>query len=140
MSESLRELIKSALNNDNITVQIKSLKDNDEIPAMILLPEQMRRINDMGALMEQKLPGLPDNHVLLVNKNHPIVEGLSKLKSSSIIIDNKGGSQNTLLIEEISVHLYEMACLSIGGLDPEKMSEFQKKSSSLMGKLISKIT
>ena len=140
MSESLRELIKSALNNDKITVQIKSLKDNYEIPAMILLPEQMRRINDMGALMEQKLPGLPDNHVLLVNKNHPIVEGLSKLKSSSIIIDNKGGSQNTLLIKEISVHLYEMACLSIGGLDPEKMSDFQKKSSGLMGKLISKIT
>lgn len=140
MSESLRDLIKSALNNDKITVQIKSLKDNEEIPAMILLPEQMRRINDMGALMEQKLPGLPDNHVLLVNKNHPIVEGLSKLKSSSIIIDNKGGSQNTLLINEISVHLYEMACLSIGGLDPEKMSDFQKKSSGLMGKLISKIT
>ncbi len=140
LSESLRELIKSALNNDKITVQIKSLKDNDEIPAMILLPEQMRRINDMGALMEQKLPGLPDNHVLLVNKNHPIVQGLSKLKSSSIIIDNKGGSQNTLLIKEISVHLYEMACLSIGGLDPEKMSDFQKKSSGLMGKLISKIT
>ncbi len=140
MSESLRELIKSALNDDKITVQIKSLKDNYEIPAMILLPEQMRRINDMGALMEQKLPGLPDNHVLLVNKNHPIVEGLSKLKSSSIIIDNHGGSQNTLLIKEISVHLYEMACLGIGGLNPEKISDFQKKSSGLMGKLISKIT
>ena len=75
MSESIRELIKSALNNEKITVQIKSLKDNKDIPAMILLPEQMRRINDMGALMEQKLPGLPDNHVLLVNKNHPIVDG-----------------------------------------------------------------
>ncbi len=139
-SETLRDLIKTSLNNEKITIQIKSLKDNDDIPAMILLPEQMRRINDMGALMEQKVPGLPENHVLLVNRNHPIVEGLSKLKSSSIIIDNQGSSQNTLLIKEISVHLYEMACLSIGGLDPEKMSNFQKKSSALMGKLISKIT
>ena len=78
--------------------------------------------------------------MLLVNKNHPIVEGLSKLKSSSIIIDKQGGSQNALLINEISVHLYEMACLSVGGLDPEKMSDFQRKSSTLMGKLISKIT
>ncbi len=139
-SETLRDIIKASLNNEKVTVQIKSLKNNNEIPAMILLPEQMRRINDMGALMEQKLPGLPDNHVLLVNKNHPIVEGLSKLKSSSIIIDKQGGSQNALLINEISVHLYEMACLSVGGLDPEKMSDFQRKSSTLMGKLISKIT
>lgn len=41
-----------------------------------LLPEQMHRINGMGGLMEQRLPGLPDHHVLLVNRKHPLVEGL----------------------------------------------------------------
>ena len=40
---------------------------------MILLPEQMRRINDMGAYMEQKMPGLPEYHVLLINKEHPLI-------------------------------------------------------------------
>ncbi len=41
-----------------------------------LLREQMHRINGMGALMEQRLPGLPDHHVLLVNRKRPLVEGL----------------------------------------------------------------
>ncbi len=137
-SENLRDLIKKALNNDNITIQIKSLKGNSDIPAMILLPEQMRRINDMGALMEQKLPGLPQNHVLLINKNHPMVEGLSKLNSQSIIIGAEGKSSNEDLTKEISIHLYEMACLSIGGLQAEGIANFQGRTSKLMGKLISK--
>ena len=74
-SDRLRDLIKTALSNDKVTVQVQALKAGGAPPAMILLPEQMRRLNDMGALMEQRLPGLPDHHVLLVNKRHPLVEG-----------------------------------------------------------------
>ena len=63
-SESIRSLIKEALNNDKVTIQVQALKGGDEAPpAMILLPEQMRRMNDMGALMDQRLPGLPEHHV-----------------------------------------------------------------------------
>ncbi|KGG15254.1 MULTISPECIES: molecular chaperone HtpG [unclassified Prochlorococcus] len=138
-TEALKEMIEKSLENTKVTVQIKELKTNSDVPAMILLPEQLRRITDMGALMEQKLPGLPDSHVLLINKCHPMIKGLEKLKASSIIIGTDGNSQNQNLIKEISIHLYEMACLSIGGLDPSKMSGFQKRSADLMGKLISKI-
>jgi molecular chaperone HtpG len=35
---------------------VQALKGEDAPAALILLPEQMRRINDMGALMEQRLP------------------------------------------------------------------------------------
>jgi molecular chaperone HtpG len=48
---------------------------------LILLPEQMRRMNDIGALVDQRLPGLPHFHVLLVNQKHPLVDGLLKLHS-----------------------------------------------------------
>ena len=84
-SETLRSLIKDALDNDKVTIQVQALKTDSAPPAMILLPEQMRRLNDMGALMEQRLPGLPDHHVLLVNRRHPLVEGLLKLQSLSLI-------------------------------------------------------
>merc|ERR1711991_758146 len=67
-SDRLRDLIKGALANDKVTVQVQALKAEGAPPAMILLPEQMRRLNDMGALMEQRLPGLPEHHVLLVNR------------------------------------------------------------------------
>ena len=71
-SDRLRDLIKEALANDKVTVQVQALKAEGAPPAMILLPEQMRRLNDMGALMEQRLPGLPEHHVLLVNRRHPL--------------------------------------------------------------------
>ena len=58
-SETLRTLLKDALANDKVTIQVQSLKADNAPPTMILLPEQMRRLNDMGALMEQRLPGLP---------------------------------------------------------------------------------
>ncbi|MEL0338545.1 MAG: molecular chaperone HtpG, partial [Synechococcus sp.] len=65
-SESLRDLFKASLNNDKVTIQVQALKGDNAPAALILLPEQMRRMNDMGALMEQRLPGLPDHHVLLI--------------------------------------------------------------------------
>ncbi|MFM8675028.1 MAG: molecular chaperone HtpG, partial [Vulcanococcus sp.] len=68
-SEKLRDLFRSALANDKVTVQVQALKGDDAPAALILLPEQMRRINDMGALMEQRLPGLPDHHVLLIARS-----------------------------------------------------------------------
>ena len=60
-SETLRTLIKEALANDKVTIQVQALKNDGAPPAMILLPEQMRRLNDMGALMEQtsRTPGSP---------------------------------------------------------------------------------
>ncbi len=138
-SDSLKQLIDESLNNPNVTVKIQGLKGNSDVPAIILLPEQLRRINDMGALMEQKLPGLPKDHVLLINKNHPLVDGLTKLNSTSKIIGSEKSSANSLLAKDISILLYEMACLSLGGMEAKSIAEFQKRSSNLMGQLISKI-
>ena len=56
-TENLKETIVKALNNEKVTVKVQSLSSKGAPPAMILLPEQMRRINDMGAYMEQKMPG-----------------------------------------------------------------------------------
>ena len=88
--------------------------------------------------MEQRLPGLPDHHVLLINKDHPLVQGLIKLNSSSIIIGSGKSSSNKELSEDIARHLYDIAKLSIGGMEPKALGEFQNRSSELMGKLINK--
>ncbi len=47
-------------------------------------------MNDIGALMDQRLPGLPDYHVLLVNQKHPLVEGLLKLQAGGVIVGDAG--------------------------------------------------
>jgi len=67
-SEKLRDLFRSALADDKVTLQVQALKGEQAPAALILLPEQMRRINDIGALMDQRLPGLPEHHVLLINR------------------------------------------------------------------------
>ena len=135
-SETLRTLIKEALANDKVTIQVQALKSEGAPPAMILLPEQMRRLNDMGALMEQRLPGLPDHHVLLVNRRHPLVEGLLKLKSGSVLVGSAESSPTERLSRDLAVHLYDMARLGVGGLEPNELAGFQTRSATLMGDLM----
>ena len=135
-SDRLRDLIKTALANDKVTVQVQALKAEGAPPAMILLPEQMRRLNDMGALMEQRLPGLPDHHVLMVNKRHPLVEGMLKLKAGSVLVGDAQSSPTEALAQDIARHVYDMARLGVGGLEPSELSGFQTRSAELMGTLM----
>ena len=135
-SDRLRDLIKEALDNDKVTVQVQSLKAEGAPPAMILLPEQMRRLNDMGALMEQRLPGLPEHHVLLVNRRHPLVEGMLKLRAGGVLVGAAEASPTASLAGDVARHLYDMARLGVGGLEPNELAGFQTRSTELMGALM----
>ena len=135
-SEKLRELFKGSLANDKVTLQVQALKGDHAPAALILLPEQMRRLNDMGALMEQRLPGLPDHHVLLINRRHRLVEGLLKLSAGSVITGVGGTSPSQQLAADLSRHIYEMARLAVGGLEPNELAGFQQRSCDLMGRLM----
>ena len=135
-SDRLRTLIKDALANDKVSVQVQALKADGAPPAMILLPEQMRRLNDMGALMEQRLPGLPDHHVLLVNRRHPLVEGMLKLRAGGVLVGAAETSPTELLAQDVARHLYDMARLGVGGLEPNELAGFQTRSAELMGALM----
>ena len=136
-SETLRTLVKESLSNDKVTVQVQALKGGADAPAaLILLPEQMRRMNDIGALMEQRLPGLPEHHVLLVNQQHPLVEELLKLESGSVVIADGATSPSHQLAVDLAHHLYDLARLAVGGLEPEELGQFQSKTTSLMSRLL----
>ena len=140
-SESLRTLIKKALNNDKVTVQVQALKGGSEAPAaLILLPEQMRRMNDIGALMEQRLPGLPDHHILLVNRQHPLVEALLSLESGSVVNADGASSPSHQLAVDLAQHLYDLARLAVGGLEPTELGGFQARATMLMSSLLQRGT
>jgi molecular chaperone HtpG len=135
-SEKLRELFKAALANDKVTIQVQALKGEAAPAALILLPEQMRRLNDIGALMEQRLPGLPDHHVLVVNRRHPLVAGLLKLSSGAVLTGSGGSSPSQQLADDLGRHIYELARLAVGGLEPNQLAGFQQRSADLMGRLM----
>ena len=138
ISENLKEIFNKALSNEKITVKVQSIKSENAPPAMILLPEQMRRINDMGAYMDQKLPGLPEYHVLLINKDHPIIAGLSKLEKEKIIIKNKEKTKSSLSKKLVN-HIYDMAKLSVGGLTQEDIGNFQLNNTEVISQLLNSI-
>jgi len=134
-TENLRDTIVKALNNEKVTVKVQSLSSKGAPPAMILLPEQMRRINDMGAYMEQKMPSLPEYHVLLINKEHPLIIGLNKITGNKIIIDKKDPVENPLA-SKIANNVYDMAKLSVGGLDQEQIINLQNNNAELISELL----
>ena len=133
--DNLKDIISKALNDEKVTVQIQSITNKNSPPAMILLPEQMRRINDMGAYMEQRLPTLPEYHILLINKDHPLIEGLTKIPGNNIIVSEKDSNKSNLS-EKIVNHVYEMAKLSIGGLDQKQIVNLQLNNAELITELL----
>jgi molecular chaperone HtpG len=138
-AERLRELFRKALHNDKVTLQVQSLKGEQAPAALILLPEQMRRINDIGALMEQRLPGLPDHHVLVINRRHPLVAGLLRISSGAIFTTGGAESPSEQLAADLSRHLYDLARLAVGGLEPNQLAGFQQRSSDLLGRLMERM-
>ena len=134
-TENIKEIITKALNNEKVTVKVQSLKNNNAPPALILLPEQMRRINDMGAYMEQKIPGLPEYHVLLVNKDHPLINGLIKFTDKKIILNEKDSDESSLT-GRIANHIYAMAKLTVGGLDQKQIVDLQLNNAELLTELL----
>ena len=134
-SDNIKEIISKALNNEKVTIQVQSLKNKNAPPALILLPEQMRRINDMGAYMEQKMPGLPEYHVLLINREHPLISGLTKLTNTKLILENNDNDKEPLT-NKIANHVYEMAKLSVGGLDQKQIADLQLNNAELITELL----
>ena len=134
-SEILKEIIVKAINNEKVTVKVQSLNSENSPPAMIILPEQMRRINDMGAYMEQRIPTLPDYHVLLINKDHSLIKALEKIKNKKLILNGDKPEEN-LLTQKITNNIYNMAKLSVGGLNPEQVANLQLENASLISELL----
>ena len=73
---------------------------------------------------------------LLVNQKHPLVEGLLKLQSGGVIVGDAGQSPSEILAKDLAQHLYETAKLSVGGLDPKELANFQTKNLQLMSRLM----
>ena len=85
--------------------------------------------------MEQKMPGLPEYHVLLINKEHPLIVGLNKITGNKIIIDKNDPLENQLA-SKIANHIYDMAKLSVGGLDQKQIISLQNNNAELISELL----
>ncbi|WP_071515922.1 molecular chaperone HtpG [Geitlerinema sp. PCC 9228] len=139
-NEQLKELFQNAINQPQLQIRTEAVKGEDPNstpPVMILLPESMRRLRDMSAMMGQDISQLPDNHILLVNTSHPLIKNLAELSQSSII-QGGGSSPSKELANMLCQHLYDLALMSQKGVDAEGMKSFVERSNQVLTRLTEK--
>ena len=122
----IEELFRKIIDDTKITVRAEALKA-DDIPAMILLPEQARRFAEMAAGMGQDFR-LPGDHTLVVNTKNQLIQKLA----GPDLIAGDGPTKK----EKMARQVYRLARLSQGHITPEELETYTKDTYDLLGDLL----
>ncbi|WGT67946.1 molecular chaperone HtpG [cyanobacterium endosymbiont of Epithemia clementina EcSB] len=136
-SEQIKEIFEKALNKPKVNIRTEALKSNtpESTPSvMVLLPEAMRRLQEMTAMMQQQAVGFPEEHVLVINTNHPLIENIYQLSQSSII-QGKGESPSGEIAKMLCQHVYDLAVIAQQGLSSQGMKSFVERSNQILTRL-----
>ncbi|MBE9201552.1 MULTISPECIES: molecular chaperone HtpG [unclassified Nodularia (in: cyanobacteria)] len=141
-SEVIKELFEKSLNKPKLNIRTEALKSDDPQgtpPAIVLLPEIMRRLREMNAMMQQQNADFPEEHILLVNTAHPLIQNLASFNQSSIIQED-GQSSTDPLVNMICQHVYDLALMTQKGFDAEGMKSFVERSNDVLTKLTEQVS
>jgi len=136
-SELVKELFEKAINKPKVNVKTQALKSDHPQgtpPAMVLLPEAMRRLQDMTALLQQQAAQFPEEHILVVNTAHPLIENLVEISQGSIV-QGVGQSPSGELANQICQHVYDLALMAQRGFDANGMKAFVERSNQVLTRL-----
>lgn len=127
-AKELEELFKSALNNDKLIIKVEGLK-NTELPALMLLSEQSRRMQEMSRMFGgMDVKGMfPSEETLVLNKNNTLITKVLQMSRTG----DKSEESNM-----ICEHIYDLALIGNKQLDAEAMSKFIERSNKLLEKLV----
>jgi len=138
----VKELFEKALGKPKLTIRTEALKGDDPAttpPAMVLLPENLRRLQEMTALLQQQNMQFPEEHTLLINTTHPLIQNLANL-SQGAILQTEGTSPSAELANMICHHVYDLALMAQKGFDAEGMKSFVERSNQVLTKLTERAT
>lgn len=116
--EQLEGLFRSYLPNKHVSIQLKALSPDDQ-PAFITQPEFIRRYHDMQTIAGLRANLMPEHLNLVINTNHPVI---------SKILHEPDETRKKERIEQI----YDLALLAQGMLKGEKLTQFVRRTFSLM--------
>jgi len=124
MQGKLAGIFQEVLVNDKLKVQVETLKAED-IPAIVLLSEQSRRMQDMSELFGRgDMKGMfPDEETLVLNAGNPLVRSVLKLSEQP---------ERKEAMELICHHLYDLAMLSHKQLEPAAMTDFIARGNKVL--------
>lgn len=123
-NKAIIEAFKNELNDDQLKIEVQNLK-NESVPAVILLSEESRRMQEMYKSYGQQFAGMAgmfhDEFTLVINGNNALIKKLDTLDDDT----------KKLVIN----HVYDLAKISHSPLDAEHMSKFIARSNELLRKL-----
>ena len=124
-TKQLEELFQKTLGNDELKIEVQSLKKED-VPAVILLSEQSRRMQDMYKAYGQAMAGMQglfqDEITLVLNDKNPLIQKLSSLSDDDAKL--------------VCEHVYDLAMISHRPLGAEQMTKFIERSNQILNKIV----
>ena len=123
-NEKLIEIIKKSVPEDT-KIEASALK-NSAIPAIILLSEESRRMQEMYKAYGQQMAAMAgmfkDEYTLVLNTENSLIKKLPELSDEDASL--------------VSDHIYDLAMLCNKPLPAERMTKFIERSNKIMEKLI----
>jgi molecular chaperone HtpG len=136
-SEQIKQLFERSLNKPKVTIRTEALKSDSSQaapPAMVLLPENLRRMQELTAMLQQQTIQFPEEHTLLVNTAHPLIQNLAHLNQGSFV-QSGGQSPSAELADQLCHHVYDLALMAQKGFDAEGMKAFTERSNQVLTRL-----
>jgi len=129
------ELIKSclkALNQPKVTIRAEALKSDDPqgTPPAMVLCQSLCAMAEMNALIQQQT-AVSEEHILLVNTAHPLIQNLVNLSQGTIIRAAVSRPPGSYLICH---HVYDLALMA-QKFDAEGMKSFVERSNQVLTRL-----
>ncbi|MBE6055275.1 MAG: molecular chaperone HtpG [Clostridium sartagoforme] len=127
LNEKIKNIFSKVISNGVKEVKVENLK-NSEIPAMILVSEQSRRMSEMSRMFGgMDIPDMfKEERTLVINNNNPIIKNISS-------IDLEGKEEKVNLI---CSYIFDLALLSNKELNPNEMESFINRSNKLLNMII----
>ncbi len=119
-SNAVKTVFEKAINKDTMRVEIAALNE-DVLPVTVTMDEFMRRMKEMaqtGGGMSF-YGNMPDNYKVTVNGNHPLIK--------RILSEDKDDKK-----EQLAKQMFDLALLNLGLLTGEDLTNFVKRSVSLI--------
>lgn len=111
---------KEFIANDNLEIKAEALK-SDKTPAIMLLSEHERRMNEMGDIYGEMFKGIKAKETIVLNISNNLIKSLTKLTNNE---DKK------LFCNQI----YDLAKITHKQLSADEISEFMQRSAEILNK------
>ena len=119
------EAFKNALDNNELKVEVKALKDAN-VPAIMTLSEETRRMQEIYKSYGQQFAGMSsmfkDDYTLVLNSNNELIKKMDSMEEET----------KKLVCEQV----YDLAMLCNKPLGAEEMTRFVERSNKLLEKLM----